>query len=528
MYDLLFKNAKVVDGTSSPWYIADVAVKDGKIAKIGKICKTQATKVVDAEGYVLSPGFIDVHSHSDYGVLRHNKNESRILQGITTELAGDCGTSPMPITPERKELLVKYVGFINDGVGLEWEDAKGYLEKVENNGTSVNFAMMVGHGSIRIAAMGFDDRGPTADELEAMRRYTRESMEQGCFGLTTGFIYPPGCFATNAEVIELAKIVAEYGGFYKSHMRYEGDNILHSVEETIEVGEKAGLAVQVDHHKVTGRKNWKYKAHATLALVAKARERGIDVTIDQYPYRASATTLTSVLPQWVHEGGMPKLIERLKNAETRKKIEEEVRDSFANSEKLWTDVFVTSVPSEKNAWVKGKNIQEIADELKKDPFVAAFDLLIEEEGQVSQLSFGMCEEDIELIMKNPNTMIGSDGGAHPLDTKDVPHPRIYGTFPRVIAEYCRERKIFSLETAIHKMTGFPAARIGLHERGLIKEGMNADLVLFDFDKIKDTPTFTKPNVACEGILQVYVNGVLTAENGVHTGALAGKVLRRGE
>jgi len=526
MFDLLFKDAKVVDGTNSPWYIADVAVKDGKIAKIGKICKTKASKVVDAKGYVLSPGFIDVHSHSDYGILRYKTNESRILQGVTTELGGDCGTSPMPITEERKELLEKYVGFINDGVGLDWSDAQGYLDTVEKNGTSVNFAMMVGHGSIRIAAMGFDDREPTDAEMEEMRRYTRESMEQGCFGLTTGFIYPPGCFSTNEEVIELAKIVAEYGGFYKSHMRYEGDNILQSVEETIEVGIQAGLPVQVDHHKVTGRKNWQYKAHATLALINRARERGIDVTIDQYPYPASATGLTAVLPQWVHEGGTAKLVERLKDAETRKKIDAEVRASYARSERRWSDVFVTSVPSEKNAWVKGKNIQEIADQLGKDPYDTAFDLLIEEEGTVRQLTFGMCEEDIELIMKNPYTMIGSDGGASPLDTKDVPHPRSYGTFPRVIAKYCRERKLFPLETAIHKMTGFPAARIGLGERGVIKEGMFADLVLFDFDKINDTPTFGKPNVACEGILQVYVNGVLTAENGVHTGALAGKVLRR--
>jgi len=528
MFDLLFKNAKVVDGTNSPWYIADVAVKDGKIAKIGKISESSATKVVDAKGCILSPGFIDVHSHSDYGVLRYKLNESRILQGITTELAGDCGTSPMPIVPERRDLLEKYVGFLNDGVQLEWTDAKGYLDAVEKNGTSVNFAMMVGHGSIRIAAMGFDDREPTPEELDEMRRYTRESMEQGCFGLTTGFIYPPGCFATNDEAIELAKVVAEYGGFYKSHMRYEGDNILQSVEDTIEVGIKAGLPVQIDHHKITGRKNWKYKGHATLALVEKSRERGIDVTIDQYPYRASATTLTSAVPQWAHEGGLSKMVERLKDPEMRKKIIQEIRGHYESSERLWSDVFVTSVPSEKNSWVKGKNIQEIADTLGKDPFDTAIDLMIEEDGDVRQLTFGMCEEDIELIMKNPYTMIGSDGGASPLETKDVPHPRLYGTFPRVISEYCRERKLFPLETAIHKMTGFPAARIGFHDRGVIKEGMNADLVLFDFDKIKDTPTFTKPNAACEGILQVYVNGVLTAENGVHTGALAGKVIRKGQ
>ncbi|MCL2565583.1 MAG: D-aminoacylase [Defluviitaleaceae bacterium] len=528
MFDLLFKNAKVVDGTNSPWYIADVGVADGKIAKIGKICESEGTKVVDAKGYVLSPGFIDSHSHSDFGILRHKLNESRILQGITTELAGDCGMSPMPVTPERRALLEKYVGFLDEGIELDWTDAAGYFDKVEKNGTSVNFAMMVGHGAIRIAAMGFDDREPTPEELDKMREYTKQSMEQGCFGLTTGFIYPPGCFSKNDEVIELCKELAPYGGFYKSHMRYEGDKVMESVEDTVEVGIQAGIPVQVVHHKITGRKNWKYKGYATLAFIERARERGIDVTVDQYPYTASATTLTSTLPQWAHEGGLEKMVERLKDAETRKKITQEMREYFESDMRVWSDVFITSVPSEKNAWVKGKNIQEIADKLGKDPFDAAIDLMIEEDGTVRQLSFGMCEEDIEMIMKKPFTMIGSDGGAQPLDTNDVPHPRNYGTFPRVISHYCRERKLFSLETAIHKMTGFPAARIGLADRGVIKTGMWADLVLFDFDKIKDTPSFTKPNAACEGIKQVYVNGVLTAEDGVHTGALAGKMLRRGQ
>ena len=528
MFDLLFKNAKVVDGTNSPWYIADVAVKDGKIAKIGKICEKEAGEVVDAKGYVLSPGFIDVHSHSDYGVLAHKLNESRILQGVTTELGGDCGMSPIPVNPERRHLLEKYVGFLNDGIDFSWEDAKGYLDTVEKNGTSVNFAMMVGHGAVRIAAMGFDDRDPTPEELEKMKEYTVQSIEQGCFGLTTGFIYPPGCFSKNEEVIELAKVIAPYGGFYKSHMRYEGDEVMKSVEDTVEVGLQAGIPTQVVHHKVTGRKNWKYKAHATLAFIERARERGVDVTVDQYPYIASATTLTATLPQWTHEGGLAKMVERLKDPDTRKKITEEMRESFESDLRIWSDVFITSVPSKENEWVKGKNIQEIADKLGKDPFDAAIDLMIEEDGNVRQLTFGMCEEDIELIMKKPFTMIGSDGSSHPLDTKDVPHPRNYGTFPRVISHYCKERKLFSLETAIHKMTGFPAARIGLADRGVLKTGMWADLVLFDFDKIKDTPTFTKPNAACEGILRVYVNGVLTAKDGVHTGATAGKVLRRGQ
>ena len=521
MFDLLFKNAKVVDGTGTPWYVADVAVHAGKIAKIGKISESAAKKVINAEGNVLSPGFIDTHSHSDYGILRHKYNESRILQGVTTELVGDCGSSPFPISPKRIEEIEKTIE-----MKVDWADAKGYLGKVEQNGTSVNFATLAGHGTIRGFVMGYEDKAPTPDELEKMRKIAAECMDAGCFGLSSGFIYTPGCFATNEEVIEIAKVVSEYGGLYKTHMRHEGDKVMQSVEDSIELGRVAKLPVQIDHHKVTGRKNWKYKAHATVANIKRARESGIDVTVDQYPYRASATSLNTTLSQWVLEGGTPEMLKRLKDPGLRPKIIEEMRKSFAWNQKIWSDVFITSVPGEKNAWVKGKNILEIAEKLGKDPFDAAVDLLIEEEGRVSQLSFGMCEEDIELIMQQPFTMIGSDGGCASLETKDFLHPRTFGTFPRVIAEYARNRKLISLETAIHKMTGFPAARMGLSDRGLIKVGMCADLVLFDYEKINDTPSFTKSNVPCEGIIQVYVNGVLTAENGVHTKQTAGKVLRK--
>ena len=526
MVDLLIKNAKIVDGTSSPWYIADLAVTDGKITAIGKLNETKAKQVVDAKQNILAPGFIDVHSHSDYKILSHNLNESRVLQGITTELAGDCGTSPFPVHPDQRQLLAKYANFESEGVDFDWSDATGFFDRLESIGTSVNYASMVGHGAIRIAAMGMEDRTPTSAELEAMRKYTAECMEQGCYGFTTGLIYPPGCFCENDEIIEIAKVVARYGGFYKSHMRNEGDELLKSIEDTVKVGECAGLPVQIVHLKVVGRKNWNYKVSSALAYIDKARSRGIDVTVDQYPYMASATTLTTTIPQWAHEGGLDKMVDRLKDSVLRAKITEEMRINFAQNERLWSDVYVSTVDSKENAWVMGKNIQEIADQLKKDPYDAAVDLMIEEDGNVRQVAFGMCEDDIELIMKHPLVMIGSDGSAYALNTNDVPHPRNYGTFPRVIAEYCRNRKLFSLETAIYKMTGFPAARIGLTDRGLLKVGMWADLVLFDFDKIEDSPTFTKPNVPCAGIKQVYVNGILTAENGAHTGALSGKVLRK--
>jgi N-acyl-D-amino-acid deacylase len=524
MFDLLIKNAKVVDGTAAPWYIADVAVKDGKIAQVGRI-NGEAAKTVDAGRNVLAPGFIDIHSHSDTAILRHRKNESRILQGVTTELCGDCGLSPIPVNPEKLDLLKKYIGFIGGEIEFDWKNAGEFFDIVEAKGITTNFALMAGHGSIRLAAMGFDNREPSGAELENMRKLTAECMEQGCFGLTTGLIYPPGSYANNDEIIELAKVVASYGGFYKSHMRWEGDQVLQAVEDTIEVAEKAGLPVQVDHHKVTGRKNWNFKSHATVARIAKARESGLDVTADQYPYTASATTMTTNIPDWVHEGGLPKLVERLKEADIRQKIAANMRENAIRTQRAWSSLFVSAVRSDKNAWVMGKSVEEISLKLGKDPVDTIIDLLIEEEGNVGQIGFGMCEEDVVYIMKQPFVMIGSDGSAHPLDTKNVPHPRGFGTFPRVIAKYCRDQKLFSLETAIHKMTGMPAARMGLQDRGLIKAGMWADMVLFDFEKINDTPTYTKPAAACEGILQVYVNGVLAAENGAHTGAYAGKVIR---
>jgi N-acyl-D-amino-acid deacylase len=298
------------------------------------------------------------------------------------------------------------------------------------------------------------------------------------------------------------------------------------VEEAIEVAEKAGLPVQVDHHKVTGRKNWNFKSHATVARIAKARNDGLDITADQYPYTATATTMTTNIPDWAHEGGLPKLIWRLKDPQVRQEIAGSIRNSVRQTQRLWSSLFVSSVHSERNAWAMGKNVEEISKELGKDPVDTVIDMLIEEEGHVGQISFGMCEEDVAYIIQQPFVMIGSDGSAQSLDINGVPHPRSFGTFPRVIAKYCRDQKLFSLETAIHKMTGMTAARIGLQDRGLIKAGMWADMVLFDFDKINDTPTYTRPAVACEGIMQVYVNGILTAENGVHTGAFAGKVLRR--
>ena len=527
MYDLLFQNAKIVDGSASPWYYGDVAVKDGKIVQIGKI-SGQAKQVIDATGLVLSPGFIDIHSHSDFTVLSNPLSESRILQGVTTELGGDCGLSPAPVHPDRKELLKRYVGFLSSTMDYNWKSMGEFLDVVEQNGISTNFATMVGQGTIRIATMGFEDRAPTAQELAEMRQAAADAMADGAYGLSTGLIYPPGVFSFVDEISEVAKGIAPYGGFYESHMRNEADDIIASVEETIEVGKRAGVPVQVVHHKICDRKNWRVKGHATIALIKKMRAEGFDITVDQYPYIASATTLTSMLPKWTMAGGMDEMLKRLKDPDTRAKIRAEILESRAKSQRTWSDILIAGVAKEENKWTQGLTVQQVGDKLGKEPIDAAFDLIIDENGDVNQVTFGMCEEDVEFIMSQDFVMIGSDGSGMSLDAPGVPHPRNFGTFPRVIGHYSRDRGLFSLEKAVHKMTGMPAARIGLGDRGLIKLGMWADLVLFDEKTIIDTPSYTDPKRACAGIHKVFVNGVLTAQDGVHTGVKAGMVLRKGK
>ena len=528
MVDLIIRNAKLVDGTGAPWQMGDLAVQDGKIVAVGCIPEMEAKETIDAQGKVLSPGFVDIHSHSDFAISGVPFAESRVLQGITTEIGGDCGMSAAPVNPENVELLKRYIGFLDTGMDFTWRSFGEYLDQMEKFPYSVNYGGMVGHGTIRLAVMGFDDRKPTADELLSMQKLAAESMEGGAFGMSSGLIYPPGCYADVDELADVSKALAPYRGIYESHMRNEGDGVLDSVKETIEVGRRANIPVQVVHHKITGRKNWRIMGHATLACIEAARREGIDVTLDQYPYIASATTLTSMLPKWTFVGGMDAMIERLQNPELRSKIKDEILKSYAESLRRFSDIVIADIPSEHNKRFIGKNIEEIALVLGKEPVDAALDLIIEERGDINQITFGMCEEDVEMIMKHPLVMIGSDGSSLPMTGNDRPHPRNFGTFPRVLGYYSRERQLFPLETAVWKMTGFPAARLGLNNRGLLRPGFWADLVLFDPETIIDTPTFLKPKQACAGISRVYVNGVLTVEEGMHTKAQAGKILRKGK
>lgn len=523
MYDLIIKNVRIIDGTSAPWFRGSVAIENGKIQAVGALDEEEGREVVDGGDCYLTPGFIDIHSHSDTSLPGCPRAESRILQGITTEIGGDCGLSVAPVSddPKKQRQLKEYVGDLD----YTWRSVGEYLDMVESRHPSVNFGTAVGHGTIRLAAMGFDARKATPEEMEVMRGLLRQSLKDGAFCLSSGLIYPPGCYADVDELAELCKELVPFGSFYETHMRDEGEHVVDGLKEALEVARRSGAPLQVAHHKVTRKSGWQVHCKTTIAMIERARREGMDVKCDQYPYNASATSMDSNIPLWAFEGGMESLFERLRTPEIREKLKAESNASHVGR---WGDIYVSYTGSEKNRWAVGKSIAEIAEIRGVDPADACFDLVLEERSRVGEVNYGMCEEDIEYIMQQPYVMIGSDGNAAPLDYEGQPHPRWYGTFPRVIAKYCRERKLFSLETAIFKMTGLPANRLNIADRGLIRKGMWADLVLFDFDEIEDTPTYGDPKQPCKGIKRVYVNGVLTAQDGKHTGASAGKVLRRGK
>ena len=525
MYDLIIKNVRIIDGTSAPWYRGWVAVQDGTIVRVDAAAPpTQAAReFVDGNDCCLAPGFIDIHSHSDTTLPEYPLAESRILQGITTEIGGDCGLSVAPVSPDpaKKKQLRDYVGDLD----YTWESVGGYLDFLASRGTSVNFGTAVGHGTIRLAVMGFEARKAVPAELDAMGRLLRESLRDGAFCLSSGLIYPPGCYADTEELTALCRELLPYGAFYETHMRDEGEGVVEALQEALTVSRQSGAPLQVAHHKVIRKSVWQVHCKTTIALIDQARRQGMDVKVDQYPYSASATTLDSNAPLWAFEGGVDGLLARLQDPETRARINAEANASHVGR---WGDIFVSHAATEKNQWTVGKSILEIARCRGVDPADACFDLVLEERCRVGEINYGMCEEDIAYIMRQPYTMIGSDGNAASLDYPGQPHPRWYGTFPRVIDRYCREKGLFPLETAIFKMTGLPAPRLGLPDRGLIKPGFRADLVLFDYDTIEDTPTYQSPKQPCRGIRRVYVNGVLTALDGVHTGAKSGQILRKGQ
>jgi N-acyl-D-amino-acid deacylase len=529
MFDVIIKNGKVIDGAGNPWFKADVGIDGQIISAIGRLSAEEASKIIDADGLVVSPGFIDMHSHSDFELLVNPKAESKIRQGITTEVIGNCGASAAPLNDLMKAEARKADSLIEEAeLQLDWSTMKDYLSRLGRQGVAVNVVPLVGHGNLRACAMGFVDRPPTKTELEEMKKRLAQAMEEGAFGMSTGLIYPPGCYAETDELIELSRVVASYGGIYTSHIRDEGDKMLESVKEAIEIGEEAGIPVEISHHKSEGKANWG-KVKESLKMIEEVRDRGIDVTCDVYPYVAASTGLSAELPHWAHEGGTEKLVQRLTDAETRARLIRELREESPDqASMLEVDIWdVTQIARCKNhPDLEGKTVSEIAQTKHMDAFELVFDLLIDD-AAISVVCFLMCEDDVCTVLRHPVSMIGTDGWAvapYGVLGKGMPHPRSYGTFPRVLGKYVREERILMLENAIRKMTSLPAQKLGLRDRGIIREGMRADITIFNPETITDRATYQNPHQYPDGVEYVIVNGKIAVGERGHTGALAGGVL----
>jgi len=520
-YDILIKNGHVMEGSGNPWYQADIGIIDDKVQDIGYLHGSKSKKTLDAKGMIVAPGFIDIHSHSDIPLLIDPRAMSKIHQGVTTEVIGNCGNSAAPMNQAVRDYKEKYGrNVVPDDFEYNWTTMSSYLERIEGQGVALNVAPLVGHGTIRQNVMGYENREPTDSELREMKRLVEVSISQGAWGMSTGLIYPPSVYGKTPEIVELAREVHKHDGLYFSHIRGEGETLLEAVKEACEIGSQSGAPVQIAHFKASGQPYWG-KTRESLAMVYEYRERGVDVTFDQYPYIASSTGLTALLPHWAHEGGAERMLEHLKNPETRKQLRAELRLNYGPE-----NIVVTKAKN--NPQYTGKNLKEIGEMMGEDPIEAMFDLLIMENTQVPSVMFGMNEEDVRRVMQSPIGMVGSDGSAiapEGIWSDMKPHPRYYGTFPRVIGHYVREG-VLSLQEAVRKMTGAPSQRMVFKDRGLLREGYAADITIFDPKTVKDEATFVEPQRYASGIPYVMVNGVLVIDKGRYTGALPGKTLKK--
>ncbi|HEY72888.1 MAG: D-aminoacylase [Chloroflexi bacterium] len=527
MLDILIKNSLVIDGAGKSVFKADVGVTEGRIAVVAAEVELEAKRTIQAQGLHLAPGFIDPHTHSDLTLLVDPQAQSKIRQGVTTEVVGNCGFSPAPLAGAAvAETRAEAKTF---GIDVTWTSMAEYMAQLRDPGTALNVAPLVGHNTVRGSVLGYDDVQPTPEQQADMERLVAEAMEQGARGFSTGLFYPPGFYAQTKEVIGLARAAARYGGIYASHIRSESDHVLEAVAEAIEIGERAEAQVEIAHLKVHGHRNWG-DIDRLLALLDETRSRGAEVGCDQYPYAASSTWLMALLPYWAQTGGARAIAERLRDPDMRARLkqdQEENRVEWDNRSgpPTWNDILITDCAPRPD--VLGKSIAEIAEAEGKEPLEATFDLIVVSEGQAAAVFFDQLEENVRVLMRHPLVVIGSDG--YSLSPRGVlgqrnPHPRSYGTFPRVLGRYVREEKVLSLEEAVKKMTSITAERFGLSNRGVIRAGAWADLVLFDAQTVADRATFTDPHQYPEGIPYVVVNGVIVIDQGQHTHALPGRVL----
>ncbi|MAF85763.1 MAG: hypothetical protein CL875_04725 [Dehalococcoidales bacterium] len=545
MFDLLVKHGKIMDGTGNPWFFGNVAIKDGKIEKVGFIDSSSAQQVIDAKGLVVAPGFVDIHTHADF--ILPLKEHSKILepfvhQGITTVVTGNCGYSTAPINQGTLDLLKKYSAFLQGReLSWEWLDMKGYLDFIEKQGVAYNVVPLVAHGTIRIYVKGFDSSPATSSEKGKMAKLAGEAMEQGAFGLSAGLIYPPGSYSDTDELIAICKPLKNFGGVFTCHLRGESEILLSATKEIIKVGETNGIAVEHSHLETYGEEYWPQRDRL-LALHDEARARGVDITFDVIPYTAANTTIMAILPPWALEGGVDKLIKRLKDKEVRKRINVDVEDaipswppwlpggwpnSFARSSG-WKGIVIIWVGSKANKHMEGRILTEIAEEVGKTPFDVAADLIIEEQGQVMALYFGFdgdmeTDEGLRKVIAYPRAAINTDAI---LTGRGVPHPAAYGAFPKVLGYFSRELGLFTMEEAVRKMTSMSLQRFGVKDRGLIREGCFADITIFKEATVGEKGTYFDPAHFPEGIEYVIINGTPVIQNGVYNGKLCGHVLRK--
>ncbi len=541
MFDLKIVNGTIVDGTGAARFQADLAINGEKIVAIGDLKNEDAKVTIDATGKMVSPGFIDFHTHSDLSILYDKYSRARIHSGVTTDVVANCGIGVAPIRDSRKDELIKYlstriIGTIPAPLELHWNTMEEYFDYVEKSTTAVNIVAYCAQGPVRIDEMGFAKGDATPEQLEHMKAEVAKAMEAGCIGLTTGLVYLPGSYTSKEELAELCSAMKPYGGFYCTHMRDEGDGVLDAIDEAIYIAKTAGVPLHISHLKVMGEKNFG-TIDKVFEKINNARAEGLDVTFDAYPYNAGMSSLGTLLPTWTFEGGVDKMLERIQIPENQERIKREMQEGIPGWQSFYImtggfkGIVLCSVMTEANKKYEGMNVLEVAADRGVDPFQAFFDLLVEEKSKIQMLNLSMSQDDVDQVIADPDGMIGSDS----MDLSDEgllsigkPHPRAFGTVGKLFATYVREKGVLTFEQAVRKLTGLPAKRIGFTDRGILKEGNFADIVVFDPETIADTATYTHPQQYPTGIDTVIVNGQIAFHDGKQLDVCAGKMLRKGK
>lgn len=529
-YDLLIKHGRIIDGAGAAAFAGDIGIKNERIAKIGNLANATATRTIDASGLVVAPGFIDMLGQSETYLLIDPRGMSKVMMGVTTEITGE-GESIAPINErqikEQEDFLKRF------SLKIDWRTLDEYFKRLERQHTGLNLGTFVGATQVREYVVGYDNRPPTTDELERMKQLVADAMREGALGLSTSLQYVPARFAKTDELVELAKVARQFGGIYATHQRSEANALDASLSEVFEIARRAQIPVEIWHLKTAYKKNWG-RMPEVLKKIGDAHTNGLDISADVYPYIAGSTSLSACLPPWALEGGTDKMMERLRDPATRERLKKEISSDQHDWENIYlgsggpSGVLIGAVVNRDLEALQGKRIAEIAAEQKKDPLDALFDLILADHGQTGAIYFMMSEEDLRAAMRAPFVSFCTDSGSRGTDgplAGSKSHPRGWGTYPRILGRYVRDEKILSLESAIQKMTGGPAARVGLRDRGLLREGMFADVTIFDPAKVIDRATFESPNQYPAGIEYVLVNGKVSVDKGHRTAVLAGKVIR---